>query len=130
MTLQKSEAVVRRYSLEKMFLEISQNSQENTCARVSFSVRLQASRWNFAKFLRTPFLQNTSGGCFSKVVLFWGQVGWVGGNHWNTLFNLFNIYSNFSQSSNFEHKFCKIYNQKFWNYVGPFADVIIFCQAH
>ena len=30
---------------EKVFLEISQNSQESTCARVS---------------LRTPFLQNTS----------------------------------------------------------------------
>ena len=31
-----AEAVVRRCSLKKMFLEISQNSQENTCARVSF----------------------------------------------------------------------------------------------
>ena len=30
------EAVVRRCSAEKVFLEISQNSQENTCARVSF----------------------------------------------------------------------------------------------
>ena len=30
-------------------LEISQNSQENTCARVSFLIKLQA------KFLRTPF---------------------------------------------------------------------------
>ena len=29
-----SEAVVRRCSAEKVFLEISQNSQENTCARV------------------------------------------------------------------------------------------------
>ena len=27
---------------EKMFLEISQNSQENTCARVSFLTKLQA----------------------------------------------------------------------------------------
>ena len=26
----------RRYSVKKMFLEISQNSHENTCARVSF----------------------------------------------------------------------------------------------
>ena len=31
-----SEAVVQRCTLEKAFLEISQNSQENTCARVSF----------------------------------------------------------------------------------------------
>ena len=30
------EAVARRCSVKKVFLEISQNSQENTCARVSF----------------------------------------------------------------------------------------------
>ena len=28
--------------LEKVFLEISQNSQENTCGKVSFLVKLQA----------------------------------------------------------------------------------------
>ena len=27
---------------KKMFLEISKNSQENTCARVSFLIKLQA----------------------------------------------------------------------------------------
>ena len=32
-----------RCSVKKMFLEISQNPQENTCARVPFSVKLQAS---------------------------------------------------------------------------------------
>ena len=31
-----SEAVVRSCSVKKTFLEISQNSQENACARVSF----------------------------------------------------------------------------------------------
>ena len=57
---------------EKVFSEISQNSQESTCARDSFLIKLQAtllkkSLWhrsflvNFAKFLRTDFLQNTSG---------------------------------------------------------------------
>ena len=30
------EAVVQRYSVKKVFLEILQNSQKNTCARVSF----------------------------------------------------------------------------------------------
>ena len=29
--------------LEKVFLEISQNSQENTCARVSFLIKLQVT---------------------------------------------------------------------------------------
>ena len=38
-----TEAVVQRCSVKKVFLEISQNSQENTCARVSFLIKLQAS---------------------------------------------------------------------------------------
>ena len=50
---------------KKEFSKILQNSQENTCARVSFLINLQAEAsrlWrrcfpvNFAKFLRTPFL--------------------------------------------------------------------------
>ena len=50
-----------------MFLEISQNSQENTCTRDSFLIKLQVCLWHrcfpvsFAKFLRKPFLKNTSG---------------------------------------------------------------------
>ena len=34
--------VVQRCSVKKVFLEISQNSQENTCANVSFLIMLQA----------------------------------------------------------------------------------------
>ena len=37
------EVVVRRCSVKKVFLEISQNPQENTRARVSFLIKLQAS---------------------------------------------------------------------------------------
>ena len=44
-----TEAVAGRYSLEKVFLEMSQNSRENTCARVSFLIKLQASACNFIK---------------------------------------------------------------------------------
>ena len=64
---------------EKLFLEISQNSQRKTCARASFLIKLQTwglnfirpatllkkRLWrrcfavNFTKFLRTLFLQNT-----------------------------------------------------------------------
>ena len=47
-SLQFSEAVAQRCSLKEVFLEISQNSQENTCARAPVS---------FTKFLRTPFLK-------------------------------------------------------------------------
>ena len=32
-----------------MFLEISQNSEENTCARVSFLIKLEAEFCNFIK---------------------------------------------------------------------------------
>ena len=44
-----SEAVVWRCSVEKVFLEISQNSQESTCVRVSFLIKLQALACNFIK---------------------------------------------------------------------------------
>ena len=63
-----TEAVVLRCSVKKVFLEISQNSEESTCTRVSFLIKLLAwpatllkRIWhkcfpvNFAKFLRTPF---------------------------------------------------------------------------
>ena len=35
------EVATRSVLLEKVLLEISQNSQENTCARVSFLTKLQ-----------------------------------------------------------------------------------------
>ena len=41
--LHYSEAVAQRCSVKKLFLEISQNSRENTCVRVSFLIKLQAS---------------------------------------------------------------------------------------
>ena len=37
-----TEAVVQWCSVKKMFLEISQNSQENTCASVPYLIKLQA----------------------------------------------------------------------------------------
>ena len=38
-----SEAATKCVSQKKAFLEIAQNSQESTCARVSFLIKLQAS---------------------------------------------------------------------------------------
>ena len=35
-----TEALVRRCAVKKVFLEISQNSQEKTCARVCFLMQL------------------------------------------------------------------------------------------
>ena len=55
----------RRYSIKNVFLKISKNSYENTCARVSLLTllkkRLSYFPLNFAKFWKTTFLQNTSG---------------------------------------------------------------------
>ena len=42
------EAVVQRCSVKKVFLEISQNSQENTCTRASFFTK-RPEAWNFIK---------------------------------------------------------------------------------
>ena len=67
---QESEAATTDVLKVKVFLEILQNSQKNTCARVL----------NFAKFLRTPLLQKTFGRLLLKINLprwcfksdFWG----------------------------------------------------------
>ena len=73
-------------SIKQVLLENSQNSQENTCARVFFkkvqglspATLLKKRLWhrcflvNFTKFLRTSFLQNTSGRCFwTMIYLLW-----------------------------------------------------------
>ena len=61
-------AVSQKCSVKKLFWEITQHTQENTCAKVSSLIKLQATGllknrfWhrcfpvNFPKFLRTPFL--------------------------------------------------------------------------
>ena len=60
------EAVVRRCSVKKVFLEISQNSQENTCARDSFFNKVESLAQLFScglckiskntHFYRTPLV--------------------------------------------------------------------------
>ena len=42
-------AVVQRCFVKKVFLEIPQISQENTCARVSFLIKFQASATSLKK---------------------------------------------------------------------------------
>ena len=43
------EAVARRCSVKEVFLKMSQNSQENTCVRVSSLIKLQPKTWNVTK---------------------------------------------------------------------------------
>ena len=45
----QTKAVVQIYSVKKLFLEISQKSQENTLTRDSFLTKLPASSCNFIK---------------------------------------------------------------------------------
>ena len=55
---------------KKVFLKISQNPQENTCARGSGLQPYLKRNWHrcsslsFVKVLKSSFLYNTSGGCF------------------------------------------------------------------
>ena len=44
-----AEAVAQRCSIKEVFLKVSQNSLENTCARVSFLLKLQTETCNFIK---------------------------------------------------------------------------------
>ena len=60
---QSFEAVAQRCSVKKVFFEISQNPQENTFARASFLIKLQATGI-LRNFLENVFLQNTYGRCF------------------------------------------------------------------
>ena len=56
--LRKSEAATISVLYKKVFLKISQNSQ--ACNFVKKETLTQGFPVNFAKFLRTPFSQNTS----------------------------------------------------------------------
>ena len=58
----------RRSVKKKELLEISQNSQENNCARASFLVKLQAL--NFAKSLKACFYRTPPDGCFCCIFSF------------------------------------------------------------
>ena len=77
-TMFRTEAVAQRCSVKKVLLKISQNSQENTCARASFLIKLQASGLQIylkrdsgtgtfpcvlRNFQEHLFLENVSGGC-------------------------------------------------------------------
>ena len=67
----------RRCSVQKLFLENSQDSQESTCARVSFLINSMKKETlaqvfscefcNISK-IRTPFLQSTSGRLLLSVI--------------------------------------------------------------
>ena len=55
MNSKKSEAVVRRFSVKKVFLKISQNSQKNTATLLKKRLWYRCFPFNLAKFLIIPF---------------------------------------------------------------------------
>ena len=55
---QSAEAATGDVLLEKLFLELSENSQEKTCARVSFLIKLQACEISKKTFY-TEYLRAT-----------------------------------------------------------------------
>ena len=77
----RAEAATGGVLQKKVFLEISQKSQENTCAKDTFLIKKSVWRRcfpvNFVKFLRIPFLQNTSGRLLLQMAisLFKGIIG-------------------------------------------------------
>ena len=60
----QTEAVVQRCSIKQVFLKIWQNSQENTCARVSFLIKLQAEAQ--AQVFSCEFCEFFKNICFHK----------------------------------------------------------------
>ena len=70
-----SEAVAWKCSVKKVFLEILQNSQENTCARVSFLIKLQVSGCEFCEISKNTFFHRTpliaASVCLQQKHLFW-----------------------------------------------------------
>ena len=79
----QSKTITRWFSVKKTLLKVLQNSQENTCLRVSFLLKLKASGlklylkrdsgtdvflWILRNFYKHPFLQNTSGSSFFTIL--------------------------------------------------------------
>ena len=90
------EAVVQRCSVKKVFLQFSQNSQENTYGRISFLIKLQASSKFQANFIKKPtsaeFIEHlwllflTLIICSVKVLCIWDENTFIENFHTNYSF--------------------------------------------
>ena len=105
--LKSAEVATGGVLYKKVFLEISQNSQENKCARVSFLIKLQAYfikketlaqvfPCEFCEISKNTFSQNTSGRLLLNLFMFfyleWAETGnifWSGNLHYDN--NIFSI---------------------------------------
>ena len=92
--LRYPEAVVRKCSVKRVFLNISQNSEENNCVGVSFSKNCRpiiaekrlphmCFPIKFMKFLRLSFLKNISGRLILGMMFFQAIFYTYSRNNWN-----------------------------------------------
>ena len=73
------EAVSQRGSVKKVLLEISPNSQENTCAGVSFLIKWQASGLRLATLLKKETLAQVFSCEFDEIskTTYFTELPWV-----------------------------------------------------
>ena len=69
--LAKTEVAVQRCSIKKVFLEILQNSQENTCAIVSFLIKLPIKKETLAQLFFCEFCEISRNTLFHRTPLWW-----------------------------------------------------------
>ena len=91
MVLSCTEAAPELFREKKVFLEISQNSQENTCARASFLTKLQVEATSGRLFLHVH-LMATSGRHASGCNMFYQGFSMLLLKSCNKSYNNFQIY--------------------------------------
>ena len=108
--------------LKKVFLQISQNSQENTCARVSFLIKFQKKKETLAQIFSCEFCE-ISKSIFST-------------EHLQTTTSDFNIYGNnylkifFCILRNENKKCQELHCMLIYFLIYLFIDVLIFIRGH
>ena len=97
----------RRCSVKKVFLKISQNFEENTCARISFLIKLQAFHFIAPKYTSKPS-GDCVWNCYNKLQTFKKEImkdtiNFSSRSYWKYIF--LQHYSKSTQSF-FIHYYC------------------------
>ena len=83
--IQDTEAVVQRCSVKTVILKILQNSQENTCVRVSLLIKLHVFSYEFCEIFKNTFFYRTPPVAASKNRSIKALLFWVIANRWKYL---------------------------------------------
>ena len=102
---------------KNVFLEISQNSQENTCARVSFLIKLQASRTQACNFIKKETLAQVLSCEFVNFL----RIPFFIENLWWLLLEYFTQNNSLRKSERFSITFHKvlIFSEPLWKNLEP-----------